>query len=324
MLYEFAITPDVFDPSIHETNPALSVTVVELLRGICDNGLVANLHRAAWSRHVREQRIGDLPQDLRDRIIACLEMLDRRQRLVRHPRGTAGDIPSDQEWLTLALNSHNLLAFHGIVLSEPLFRTARCNGAHFLELSTVLNSPQWLGRQRSLDVHKTQAEYRQTLAPVLRYTKSLSLVDPFFNAHEAKYTDMLRLCSELTGRPRHDRTHARIDIHADFDKQKPDDADETALTNLWRHVLQPLADQDGHRFRVFLWRARAGGRAFHDRYLITNQCAISTPHGLDIERRATPSLTTWSLLEEHIRLRSLEDYDPATSPYLLTLDFEVA
>jgi len=323
VLYEFAITPDVFDPSVHETNPVLGVTVVELLRGICDNGLIANLHKEAWSKHVRENRINELPQGLKDKIIACLEMLDKRQRLVRHPRGIVSDPPTDQDWLTLALNSHDLLAFHGIVLSEPLLRAARCAGSHFLELSNVLDSPQWLERRRSLPLQKTEKDYRQALAPILSYAKSVTLVDPYFNAQDAKYTDMLRLCSDLTGKRRHERARGRIDIHADITKQKPESADETGIVNLWRNVIQPLVAQDGHRFRVFLWRSRAGGRAFHDRYLFTSQCAISMPHGLDIEQRRTPSLTTWSLLDEDVHLKSLEDYDPATSPFDLIADCEM-
>jgi hypothetical protein len=49
-LYEFAMTPDLFDASVANSDGRVSVILFELLRGIAENGLLANLHKDRWLR----------------------------------------------------------------------------------------------------------------------------------------------------------------------------------------------------------------------------------------------------------------------------------
>lgn len=55
MLYHFAITPDAFEPAAIPANSRDAVVLVELLRGIADNGLLANLQAGAWHSTVKTQ-----------------------------------------------------------------------------------------------------------------------------------------------------------------------------------------------------------------------------------------------------------------------------
>ena len=313
MLYEFAIIPDVFDSSLIDADTALGITLVELLRGICDNGLIANLNREGWARHVQAERIAHLSPALRDRIITCLNTLDNRHRLVRHPRSATGDPASEHDWLALALDSHNRIEFYAIVLSDALL-TSSGGGLGFLGFSTVLDSAPWLARRRSLTIYKTNSQYRQLLAPILRHAKSLALVDPYLNAHESRYTDVIDLCSDLMGSRAHDRLPGRIHIHTHINNQEPEGYDTNYYLAQWTRVLTPLATRDRHRFKVFIWRGKAGAKAFHDRFILTDQCGISIPAGLDA-RTASTHTTTWSLLDEEDRRTNLDDYDPTISPF---------
>jgi len=68
VLYEFAMTPDLFDASVINSDASARVILVELLRGIADNGLLANLHKDRWLRHISEDRIPTLPPALRDKV----------------------------------------------------------------------------------------------------------------------------------------------------------------------------------------------------------------------------------------------------------------
>ena len=52
MLYEFAMTPDLFDASVIDTNDSANIILVELLRGIAENGLLANLHKDLSLIHI--------------------------------------------------------------------------------------------------------------------------------------------------------------------------------------------------------------------------------------------------------------------------------
>ncbi|MGI9860446.1 hypothetical protein SDD30_03545 [Moorella naiadis] len=95
MLYEFAMTPDLFDASRVNTDGTAGIVLVELLRGIAENGLLANLHKDRWLRHVTEARVSTLPPTLKDKVMTCLKVLHDRHRLVRHPKCMSGDPSSD-------------------------------------------------------------------------------------------------------------------------------------------------------------------------------------------------------------------------------------
>jgi predicted HTH domain antitoxin len=50
--------------------------------------------------------------------------------------------------------------------------------------------------------------------------------------------------------------------------------------------------QHPHHCKVFLWEAYPGRETFHNRYLLTAQCGISVPAGLDWRADSTPNSTT--------------------------------
>lgn len=311
MLYEFAMTPDVFDATAVDLNPALGVILVQLLRGMCDNGLIANLHKNRWLGYVKD-RIERLSPGLKDKIFTCFNTLHDRHRFVRHPRRLAGDPASANDWLELALESHRRIPFHGIVLGHALLATSGHNDSAFMELRGSLDLPQWQSRRRSLTLTKCEADYRAALAPLLRHAKTLSLVDPYLSCHDARFFDTVRICAELVGQRGHAVLPCRVHIHAGNPSPEP----VPDRLNAWDRQLRPLIDpQHPHRFKVFLWGTRSGGETLHDRYILTDQCGVSVPSGLDCRVHSVPNSTTWSLLDEEDRARRLQDYEPVTSPF---------
>lgn len=197
MLYEFAMTPDVFDTTVVDGDPALGVILVQLLRGMCDNGLIANLHRDRWVRHVMEHRLTSLSPSLRDKVITCLNTLHDRHRLVRHPRRMQGDPTTDSEWLESILESHRRIPFHGIILSKALLSQCGDSTTVLTELSGALDSPQWQSRRRSSTLTKCDAEYRTALAPILRHARTLALVDPYMSCHDLRFFNTVKFVPSL-------------------------------------------------------------------------------------------------------------------------------
>jgi hypothetical protein len=318
VLYEFAITPDVFDAAVIDLNPALRITVVEMLRGLCENGFVANLHKDAWLRFVEKERLSKLTPGPRDEILSCLKVLQDRNRLVRHPKGPTSDPILDLDWLVLALDSHRRAAFHGIVLTEKLRSESGIHEGCLLNLSTVLGSSPWLDRKkRTLSVARTESSYERELAVILRYAKLLRLIDPYLDSNDGRFFKTLDLCSSLLGRRRHERLKGRIHIHTHRDKQEPDGYCDSEHMDKWEKALRPLVQRDGHQFKVFLWREEPGGEPFHDRFLITEQCGISIPSGLAIPNRKTPGSTVWTLLDADDVSNLIAKIDPATRTFQL-------
>ncbi len=316
MLYEFAMTPNLFDASVVDSDPRSGIILVELLKGIAENGLLANLHKDRWLRHVQEQRITTLPASLRDRILTILNLLHDRHRLVRHPKRQGGDPVADLDWLHLALDSHGHVPFHGILSTQDLIDGCGHNCGSFVEFLGVLDSPQWgARRERTLTLKKSATDYRSALAPLARHAKVLQLVDPYLNAQETRYFNTVDLCSELMGQRVQERLAGRIDIHAEAKRQKPDGLTVEQHLDVWECKLRLLVARDHHRFRVHLWDSRPGGESMHDRYILPDQCAISVPGGLDCRTHSHANSTNWTLLDENARTRRWSDYDPATSPF---------
>jgi len=324
MLYEFAMTPDLFDASVADTDSSAGVILIELLRGIAENGLLANLHKDRWLRHVSETRITSLSPSLRDKLIACLSVLYDRHRLVRHPKRMNGDPGSDLDWLNLALESHQRIPFHAIVLSQPLIEGCGQKCEAFVEFFASLDSAQWNGRRkRTLTLTKSDADYRTALAPILRHARSLSLIDPWLNSHESRYFDTVTICSNVMGQRGHARLQGRIHIHAEAGQQKPYGRNIIEYLDAWEQKLHPLIAADNHRFKVFLWEALPGSQSLHDRFILTDQCGMSVPGGLDCRRYSHANSTDWSLLDEDVRQLRWTEYDPTVSPFKLVGEREI-
>lgn len=313
MLYEFAMTPELFGAPFAASNKGTEYILPEILRRIAENGMLANLNKDRWSRHV-EERLATLSESspmLKGKILTCLTVLDDRHRLVRHPKSKSGDPSTDQDWLDLAFESHEKIPFDAIILSKELMENSGKESDALVDVLDSLELSQW-GR-RTLSLTKTEDEYRRVLRPVLRHARSLFLVDPYMNT-DKRYFKTVELCSELLGKRAHERRKGRIRIHAlvKNQSQKSDYQKADIYLDAWEKKLTPLRDKHGHRFQVFLWDKKINSdESMHDRFVLTDQCGISVPGGLDCRG----GRTDWSLLDDDTRRVRERDYDSDTSPF---------
>lgn len=326
-MYEFAIIPDVFDPTELYCNEVRAMAVVQILRGLCDNGLIADLHKGKWTNHV-DDLLAKIPPNLqvqvgvKDKILACLNLLRDRHRLVRHPRRMAGDPATDADWLDLALQSHRRIAFSAILLTEELWRTTGVRDGGLIDIDKALDSSAWIDRKRSATISRTKAEYERVLTPIVRHAKTLALVDPRLTPLASRYWTTVEICLNLAGQRGFAVLPCRIHIHAG-DPEKDTDHPQSPVDRLdaWEAKIRPLLGP--HRVTVFLWGRKIGGRRFHDRYVLTDQCAVSVPGGLDVDLGATTDLTDWNLLDEAARSQHLGRFDENASEYALLAKREV-
>jgi hypothetical protein len=181
-----------------------------------------------------------------------------------------------------------------------------------------LDSPQWNSRRRrTLCLFKTPGEYRTTLSVILRHAKALYLVDPYMNCEESRFLDTIDMCSAVMGRRIDVPYRGRIRIHAELKWQRPTSSPLGHIQSRWEDRLKTLVSRDGHRFEVFLWEALPQRQGLHDRYILTDQCGISVPGGLDCRTHSAAGSTDWSLLDEDVRRLRLQDYDASTTAFTL-------
>src|SRR5437762_13433542 len=103
MLYEFALTPDVLEPSAVINDDKAKLILVELLKGMCDNGILPDLNEGDWFGAIRG-RVDNLPPNAKDQVIRCFSTLANRHRIVKHQRWTRTPA-GDDGWLNVALES---------------------------------------------------------------------------------------------------------------------------------------------------------------------------------------------------------------------------
>lgn len=335
MLYQFAITPEVFEyASIKEMSPP-GIVLEELLRGICDNGLLADIHAGQWLAAVRKNQLArELPSELRDSIESLLNVLYSRNRIIRYPLGSAKFQDDDYRWLRWSLERHNADSLTGVFTTDAMIELSELQNTLLVRISKALSSNCWLGRKRSLSFTKVASNLQQHLAPIVRYANKVSLIDPYMNCREDRFLNTVQHCANLLGRNDGKQNLGIIHIHAgdplNTGLAEHRESSQDRLKR-WSIALRQMAQQWGHTFRVFLWgkqKTSLGlGRVFHDRYIITDQVGISTPSGLDFlededEHRAHQ--TTWTTLDvEIVRSILLVEFSKSKSPYLFLDSIEV-
>lgn len=326
MLNQFAITPDAFEPWAVRNMTPPGIVLIELLRGICENGLLANLHAGRWITDIRRHQDNeDLPQNVRDRLESCLSLLHNRNRLIRHPAGSSEYTEDDFRWLKWSLERHRADSSNpiaGIFSTDEVLELSDLNDDVLIRLSSALDADCWMNRQRSVRFTKTTTNLLTHLTPIIRYAQKATLIDPYMTCREQRFFETIQHVADLLGKHDGQRSPGIINIHAgDPVALGRDNLRESVSARLarWKIELQPVATQWGHTFRIFLWGRKDGGKLLHDRYLITDQCGIDTPGGLDFlpdSEGERANQTTWSLLEhQDVQKIVLEEYHHSKSPY---------
>lgn len=322
MLYEFALTPDVFDGDSLTSQPVLGRDLVTVLRELRDNGLVSDLHKGKWSQQILP-RIETLPSNLREAVTKHLGVLRGRNRIVRRPV-TQESIPrTDTQWLAEAIRSHCQLPFHAVVTTQPADDAPEA--IPLLPLDGVTETEQWTNRRRSVTVRRTLADYETVLGPILRYARAIYLIDPYLTCSNPRFFSVVELCARLTGLRVSVPTSADIEIHC---KCADDGEPSESVLREWEERLRRLRSQlhygQRHRFRVFVWRQRLGGENLHDRCLLTDQCGLSLPGGFDVAPRGLPpGTTTWTMFDWEDIDANLRRFQSGSSPYDLVGQREV-
>lgn len=307
MLYEFALTPDIFCKDLIQEESRASEILVDLLQKLLISGLLAEFQGTAWRKTVFE-RVDSLPQQSKKKIQTLLTTLKDRNRLVRHPKQNAYQLSTDEDWLRLILDGHKLVPFHGIVLQNSLLNKNFYNDDALIEFFSIKESMQWdnLDR-RTVTVEKTHHAYRNAMEPILRHAKSVKLVDPYLNPTDQRFIKTVDSCSELLGKRRYAKASGFVEIHTGT-KQDATTQDNELRLNQWIKELKSLKDRDGHSFEVFLWNQQPGKRKMHDRFLLTNQCGFSVPWGFDHLRATHDESSDWSLLDYEVYIKRWNQY----------------
>jgi hypothetical protein len=314
VLYHLAINTDVFDATTATNSAERELQIIELLRGLSNDGTIANLHGEQWALHVAQQ-IEPWSQSFKMKFTKCLSMLKKRRRLIKHPRWTAGEPGNHADWLHIALEAHQRNPFNAIVLEQALRQTCGVADDALLEIAEVLDSPLWVERPQSFMVRKSASDYRQHLLPVLLHARTLDIVDPYLDPRRNDFRHTIQLCCEIIAQHNPNAPLADFNLHAGYRSNAH--PNPRTLLQSWQQALRPLAQRYQQPLKVFLWEAHRNGERFHHRYILTDQCGISSNDSLECVTR-NPSTMDWSLLDEKAHAQRRDAVRPgATAWYAL-------
>lgn len=298
MLYDYACTPQIFSNEALEINSAHFTLLTMFLRGVLDNGMIADLNNGDWKKNVI-QNINHLPPKYKDKIAHLYQSLKDKNLIVGHKKSDLKP-SNEEEWLKLAELSNEKEPFYGIIslLESDL--------SHSLE--DMLESDKWIQRSRTHYVVQNEENLRKELKPVLSYARKVTLIDPYFSTLRSKYRTTLGIIAELLRSQRGNVQKGMIEIHIRY---KAGETDASTFLNSWMRSSQEIFQKHGHICKMFQWDK---AESWHDRYIITDQCGIHVGAGLDDRNEGK---STWSKLDYSTLSDIVKDFRENSSPYIL-------
>jgi len=302
MLYEIAITPDVFDAAHVSRDRAHGVEVRELLRQMLVNGLIADLDKGGWRTTV-DADLGDWGDPAaKDKVIALINQLGRHHRLVRHPKRLEGRPTSQDHWLRLIQDSHRRVGFDWIVTGEDFCPDDWRPIGNVMSLTGILNAEAFEGRRRSRTVRLCEQDYEPALVPLLRHAKSLDIVDPFLKPSHGgteRLNRFVELCANTMGNRGHALLPGVIRLHMSPNKIRPTRSTDALLCE-WRERLERFRQRSRtlHTFHVVAWGMSPDDEELHDRFLLTDQYGVVSGNSFTSGKTETTRKTGWTLLDD--------------------------
>lgn len=296
LFYEYAIIPDAFDSRFIASNPTLGVILVQMLKGIRENGMIADLDNGGW-RNLVSEKIKEIENPkTKDSLMHCLSLLADRKRLNFYPPSSKKPV-NDEDWLALAREAHKRISFNGIIACKKTLESCHSENSCQIDVLDVLDSSQWNKRRRTLTLETNTIYYTPVLEPILRHARKLTIVDPHFTPHESRFLEFLNICIKQMGRA-WPSIRRKIIIHCG-NKNFKTETNPERIRN-WELKIKELTSEHERKnisIQVFLRGRRKDGRRFHDRYIFTDQCCVEIPLGTDTNEGISQDNTTWALLE---------------------------
>ena len=324
MLYTYAIEPDVL-VTWDKCRNTLNLMGFQHGRAIA-----AYPSKKKWKSLVRAacQRVGTPDRDLK-RIL--LKLREANAKLVRSDAAYDDRLqPEAERWIRNATARRTAdRAFHAVLA----MRNADANPDVVVEDDIDESHPKLSVSRGSYVLREPQA-LAEHLAVLIRNSRELVLIDPYFDPSQYRWRPIVRACIEQAGHGYHD--HPRVTVHTRRASQRLSklggrgdgrnrpNGDPTSLDEFRdvcsRHVPDMLCDRVTS-VRICRWRKRdARPGDFHARYVLTDRGGYSLDKGLDYERGVTQPVR---LLDENEWKRVRDGYGQADPLFDKEGDFEI-
>jgi hypothetical protein len=307
MIAEYAIVPDVFDPTGYSSAEVCDLHLSRLRDCLMSRGVVRDLHGGNWSGQIEAQR-----DRWHMRAKELLKKLKQQGRLCVAP-ACQETVPVDSvTWCREAIASHARSALSGIVADEPTAKSFESQDI-VSSVGRLGQAKWWLGASNSIELQRTHDDYASALITLLRHSNSLMFVDPHLDPSAKQYGSfgsLLRSCGTNSAKP-------LIELHrVCYTGSGPHRRilSEQDCRNMFTRSFGSLSAELGLQIKVFVWDD------FHDRFLISNLVGVSLPNGFDVDT-GPPSTTRWTRIDREHRDTVQREFDTASKIHELRFSF---
>ncbi|MBA3923822.1 MAG: hypothetical protein H0X31_19855 [Nostocaceae cyanobacterium] len=306
MLVEYALIPDIFDPSCY-AHPDLCNARLEYIKDILlEEALVRDFRQGEWRTYL-QSCIKEDESYWPSRSKELIRKLIRQNRL--RPISVVKDvIPSTYiEWCQEAVDSHQNQPLCGVITTQSV-------AAEFSQTDIVASIERlsgvnwWRDRSPSVRLCRTTNDYLHHLQLLLCHANSIMFIDPYFDPMKRGYREFNRLLTAII-KP----AKPVVEIHL---CHLADSITTRQYEESFRTRLSDVINQAEITVEVFIWSR------FHDRYLISNLIGIKLSNGFDISNNPE-EMTTWCRLGRSDRDDIQREFDQTSRRHRLQHRFTV-
>jgi len=311
LLAEYAITPDVFDPTSYPHSEVCELQMRQLKEVLLTEGVVRDLRDGEW--RALFAAVGG--RSWNRKALELLRKLKLQKRLVLHEPVLDRCPTDDTGWCAEAVATHEVMPLTGGIIVTEQVKAAFDGNDLVARIDRLASVPWWANRSPSVRLHRDVDDYARQLGVVLRYANSIMFIDPHLDPKKRQYRDFGELLSVAADR----EPPPVIEIHrVCYEGSGPNRSihDDEYFRERFRSGFAALVQDEGVKIEVFIWDD------FHDRYLISDLVGISIPYGFDTTTDQN-SRTTWTRLGRGDRDDVQREFDPATGRHKLHDRFTV-
>ena len=147
------------------------------------------------------------------------------------------------------------------------------------------------------------------MSPLLKYTKKILFVDPYFDIKELRYRETLEASLAIIAE--HHASGVQCEIHFRDDDDTPSAIFSVNSAAGWL----PASIPNGLSVLLFGWKVKVDGDIFHDRYLLTDRGGMSL--GAGFPSVSSDEKVNLSLLEPEFCQEKLAKFERNSTVYKL-------
>lgn len=309
LLYEYALTPDVFDVSSYSHEEVGTARFEHLKEVFLQEALLRNLRAGEWLSLFRNNE-----RPWHKRGIELLKKMAKQNRIRLVEKALQNPPTSDVDWCREALASHRLNPLTGVISTAMVVNDVGPKPI-LGRIDRLGSSNCWTCRNSSVRLLRCRANYEDQIRLIMQCANSVMLIDPHLDPSQTRYRDVLPLLLLAGNRQPAPllEVHRVIYVSSGRNRQLINSAEwEDRFRNAWSNRLSAA----GLKVEIFIWDDH------HDRYLITDLIGIEMGNGYDTTSNPN-EITTWSRISRKDRDDIQREFDPACNRHTLRHRFVI-